>query len=48
MSETQTQNNVDEGLICDNCGFYPIIAEHAHYTCPKCKYKTKCCEGGTC
>ncbi len=48
MSETQTQNNVDEGLICDNCGFYPIIAEHAHYICPKCKYKTKCCEGGTC
>jgi predicted RNA-binding Zn-ribbon protein involved in translation (DUF1610 family) len=39
---------VMEALTCDSCGFYPIKAEHAHYICPECGYKTKCCEGGVC
>ena len=37
-----------EGLTCDACGHYPLVAEHAHYICPQCGYKTKCCEGGVC
>jgi hypothetical protein len=48
MNEVITQTELDEGLICDNCGFYPISQEHAHYICPECNYKTKCYEGGVC
>lgn len=45
-----TKYNIDmnEGLYCDACGFYPIRVEHAHFICPECGYKTKCCEGGVC
>lgn len=39
------EKSIDEGLICDNCGYYPIEPEHAHYKCPQCHMPTKCCEG---
>lgn len=30
---------------CDNCEYYPIVPVHGHFECPRCHYKTKCCEG---
>ncbi len=47
-SNPQAKSENEEGLVCDNCGFFPIKAEHAHFICPACHYKTKCCEGGVC
>ena len=33
--------NIDQGLMRDACGYYPLRAEHAHFICPCCKYETK-------
>lgn len=30
---------------CEMCEYYPIYPVHGHFECPKCHYKTKCCEG---
>lgn len=30
---------------CEVCEYYPLIPVHGHYECPRCRYKTKCCEG---
>lgn len=51
MSELKPQNIEDSDnmcpveYVCDACGFYPILPVHGHFECPKCRYKTKCCEG---
>lgn len=39
---------IQEALVCDACGCYPLRTEHAHFVCRECGYKTKCCEGGVC
>ena len=41
-----SQPAYSEYLICDKCGAYPLEPVHGHYVCPKCRYITKCCEGG--
>ncbi|HVX58626.1 MAG TPA: hypothetical protein VG964_02725 [Candidatus Saccharimonadales bacterium] len=48
MNEPIAEESVEEGLVCDVCGHFPLKPEHAHYVCSECGYKTKCCEGGVC
>lgn len=42
-SETGAQCALE--YFCEYCAFYPLRPVHGHYECPRCGYKTKCCEG---
>lgn len=46
QSETGTEPKVCSlEYFCEVCEYYPLYPVHGHYECPKCFYKTKCCEG---
>lgn len=44
-SEDEPVKNCSLEYFCEVCDYYPLVAVHGHFECPKCRYKTKCCEG---
>lgn len=51
LQQTGNNNSNNKSKICsleyfcEVCEYYPLYPVHGHYECPKCFYKTKCCEG---
>ena len=43
--ETSKDSTCSLDYFCEVCDFYPLVPVHGHYECPRCHYKTKCCEG---
>lgn len=45
LEAVQSDKTCSLEYFCEVCEHYPLHPVHGHYECPKCFYKTKCCEG---